>query len=153
MVLPTHHRHDALVRQRCDLYWSSLLQHHDPAEARTHTHTRTNKQNESILLDRIIFILQEIFLKHGTYNGWCSVNTHTFSTFSTMNSTTVKSPTSLLPGFHLQRANYARTSKEPKWQVVAFWSFHLSRPKAESSLLFLSLCRLLKGKCPCLPQQ
>ena len=26
-------------------------------------------------------------------------------------------------------------------------------PKAEHNLLFLSLCRLLKGKCPCLTQQ
>ena len=26
-------------------------------------------------------------------------------------------------------------------------------PKAERNLLFLSLCRLLKGKCPCLMQQ
>ena len=55
----------------------------------------------------------------------------------------VKSPATLLPGLHLQRANYARTWEEPKWPVVAFWSFHLSRPKAETerNLLFISLCR------------
>ena len=57
---------------------------------------------------------------------------------------TVKSPTSLLSGFHLQRANYPRTSGtsgDPKWLVVAFWSFHLSRPKAERNLkVFFYFC-------------